>query len=64
MIMTLENSPLKSYDFVKQIEELIYGQKKHDSWRGVFEDRFGDIKHRITINNVRYDPIPNSEKCV
>ena len=58
--MTLENSPLKSYDFVKQIEELIYGQKKHDSWRGVF----GDIKHRITINHVRYDPIPNSEKCV
>ena len=38
--------------------------KTHNSSRGVFEDRFGDIKHRITINNVRYDPIPDGEKFV
>ena len=36
--------------------------KKHGSRRGVFEDRFGDIKHRITINNVSHDPILDSEK--
>ena len=45
-----------------QIERVDIGAK--NSSRGVFGDRFGDIKHRITINNVRYDPIPDSEKHV
>ena len=33
--------------------------KTHSSSRGVFEDRFGDIKHRITIN---YQIRPNSRR--